>query len=103
MHDVRTEREREAGRKKSGKEVPWMMGKLQTDSGKMNVSGQVYEEPLSFECRAHISRHGPSDISESPNDTLAIQHQQQPVNSKKKPQTLMLVRKTACKHKGLTS
>ena len=61
----------------------------------MNVSGQVYEEPLSFECRAHISRHGPSDISESPNDTLAIQHQQQPVNSKKKPQTLMLVRKTA--------
>ena len=73
-----------------------MMGKLQTDSGKMNVSGQVYEEPLSFECRAHISRHGPSDISESPNDTLAIQHQQQPVNSKKKPQTLMPVRKTAC-------
>ena len=83
-------------KKKSGKEVPWMMGKLQTDSGKMNVSGQVYEEPLSFECRAHISRHGPSDISESPNDTLAIQHQQQPVNSKKKPQTLMPVRKTAC-------
>lgn len=33
-----------------------MMGKLQTEEGKMNVSGQVYEEPLTFQCGAHISR-----------------------------------------------
>ena len=38
----------------------------------MNVSGQVYEEPLTFECGTHISRRGRSDISESHNDTLAI-------------------------------
>ena len=51
-----------------------MMGKLQITtqqtSSKMNVSGQVYEEPLTFECGTHISRRGRSDISESHNDTL---------------------------------
>lgn len=62
-----------------------MMGKLQTEEGKMNVSGQVYEEPLTFQCGAHISRRTlkprdpSSDILESHNDTPYINN-----NSKKK-------------------